>query len=99
MTPFSHALRQAWWKLRAPAPGGLLICGPSGSGKSALTAMLSHVLESHPQCRVHVVHIDCQAVETNTLATAKDHLEAQVIPTLVKFSKRWLSCGAWWKLA
>jgi hypothetical protein len=40
--------------------------------------MMSHILESHPECQAHVVHIDCQAVETDTLSTAKDQLETQV---------------------
>lgn len=70
--------RKLWWKLQAPAPGGLLVCGPEGSGKSALVALMGQILANHPVCETHVIHIDCRGIETETLSSAKEELEKQV---------------------
>ena len=70
--------RKAWWKLRAPKPGGLLVCGPAGSGKSALTGALGALLAGHPDCQAHFVQVNCQEIETDTLNNALEQLEAKV---------------------
>ena len=56
------------------SPGGLLICGPARSGKSALAALLGRLLAGHPDCQAHIIHISCRDVETDTLAHARDQL-------------------------
>ena len=70
--------RKLWWKLQAPPPGGLIICGPTGSTRSGLATLLGQVLASHTDCRTHVVHVDCQSIEIDTLSSAKEQLQEQV---------------------
>eukprot|EP00884_Botryococcus_braunii_P019130 jgi/Botrbrau1/5900/Bobra.0366s0078.1 len=52
-----HTCRKELWRMRARAPGGLLLCGPTGSGKSDLLTVLERVLTSDLNCLTHVVHI------------------------------------------
>lgn len=76
--PAALVCRQAWWQLRAPAPGGLLICGPTGSGTTELAKLLGDVLTQHPDCLAHVVHVDCASVDQDTLHSAQHTLSAKV---------------------
>lgn len=72
--------RKQWWKLRVPPPGGLLVCGTTISSRTALTGLLGDVLAHHPDCQAHVVHVDCQSIETETLSSAEEELEKHVQP-------------------
>ena len=76
----SRALRRkGWWKLGVPSPGGVLICSPTASSRSGLAALLGEVLAQHEQCLTHIVHIDCQDIETDTLSSALNQLGEQVV--------------------
>ncbi|CAK0784927.1 hypothetical protein CVIRNUC_008132 [Coccomyxa viridis] len=95
-----HTSRCLLAALDGPAPGGLLVCGPPGSGKSGLVAAVAHALSQDTMCRTHVVWIRCGEIETETLGKAKAHLlpllrEALMcMPALVVLDDLHLLCPA-----
>ena len=63
----AHVCRCAWCQLGLPAPGGMLICGPQGSGQADLAALLTARLSGHQQCHTHVVRVACSTLHATTL--------------------------------
>lgn len=64
---------QSWG---APRPGGLLVCGPAGSGKSALLAAAAAALQQHPECLTYTVTISCRDISAESARQA----QAQILP-------------------
>ncbi|BDA47966.1 probable peroxisome biogenesis factor 1 [Coccomyxa sp. Obi] len=95
-----HTSRRLLWTADAPPPGGLLVCGPAGSGKTALVRACAQALGRHPLCRTHVVWVNCRDVETETLAKAKSCLlpllreAAECMPSLLVLDDLELLCPA-----
>ncbi|KAK9907564.1 hypothetical protein WJX75_006024 [Coccomyxa subellipsoidea] len=101
LLPLLHdTSRRMLWAAKAPPPGGLLVCGPAGSGKTALIRKCAQALERHPLCRTHVVWVNCREVETSTLAKAKACLlpllreAAECMPSLLVLDDLELLCPA-----
>lgn len=58
--PYLALDSQLFWKSSAvPPPGGLLVVGGKGSGKTALLERSAAVLAEHPTTRCHVSRINC----------------------------------------
>lgn len=68
-------LLQAWG---VPRPGGLLVSGPAGSGKSALVAAAGQALELHPQCLTHTVMVKCREMTWEGGSHAQALISAKV---------------------
>ncbi|PRW56943.1 peroxisome biogenesis 1 isoform X1 [Chlorella sorokiniana] len=68
-----RSLLQSWG---APRPGGLLVCGPAGSGKSALLAGAAAALQAHPECLTYCVTVSCREIS----AEAASQAQAQILP-------------------
>lgn len=66
---------QSWG---VPRPGGLLVSGPAGSGKSALMAAAARALQRHPQCLAHSVVVSCREVGAEGAGHAQALLSAKV---------------------
>eukprot|EP00887_Chlorella_sp_A99_P002124 scaffold21.g2124.t1 len=66
-----RSLLQSWG---VPKPGGLLVAGPPGSGKSALAALLAAALRRHPQCLTHTVVVSCRELAAEGAHHAQTHL-------------------------
>ena len=64
-------LLQAWG---VPRPGGLLVSGPPGSGKSALVAAAAAALQRHPQCLTYPVVVRCREIT----AEGPTHVQALI---------------------
>ncbi len=60
----------------APRPGGLLVCGPAGSGKSALLASAAAALRQHPECLTYTVTVSCRDISAESAGQA----QAQIMP-------------------
>ena len=52
----------------APAPGGVLLCGPRGSGKSSVLSAIATVLGSNPACLAACSWLDCRSLAGEGLA-------------------------------
>ena len=68
-----RSLLQSWG---APRTGGLLVCGPAGSGKSALLAAAADMLQRHPQCLTYRVTLSCRDIS----AEGASQVQAQILP-------------------
>ncbi|KAK9837165.1 hypothetical protein WJX81_007626 [Elliptochloris bilobata] len=62
-------------RLQAPPPGGLLICGAAGSGKSGLAALVADMLAKDPHCHAHVVWVACGSIQAEPLSQAQRKME------------------------
>ena len=69
-----RSLLHAWG---TPRPGGLLITGPQGSGKSALVAAVGAALQAHPECLTHVVVVNCRELQAEGTAQARALISPQ----------------------
>ena len=68
-----RSLLQSWG---VPKPGGMLVSGPPGSGKSALAAVLGSVLLRHQECLTYTVVVSCRELTAEGTPQAR----AQLIP-------------------
>jgi hypothetical protein len=68
-----RSLLQSWG---VPRPGGLLVCGPAGSGKTALLAATAAVLGAHPECLTYTVTLSCRELS----AEGAQQAQAQILP-------------------
>lgn len=75
LTALSFHLLQSWG---VPRPGGLLVSGPAGSGKSALLAAAARALRAHPQCLTHTVVVRCREVGPEGAGHAQALVSAKV---------------------
>ena len=49
-------------------PGGLLLSGPAGCGKTGLAQLLAATLLQHPQTLTHTVTVNCQDLANDSPA-------------------------------
>ncbi|KAL4452226.1 hypothetical protein ABPG75_007888 [Micractinium tetrahymenae] len=68
-----RSLLQSWG---APRPGGLLVCGPAGSGKSGLLVAAAAALRQHPECLTYTVTVSCRDISAEGASQA----QAQILP-------------------
>ena len=71
-----RSLLQSWG---APRPGGLLVCGPAGSGKSAVLSAAARALQRHPECLTYTVTLSCREVSAEGASQA----QAQILPKVL----------------
>ncbi|KAK9829370.1 hypothetical protein WJX72_005440 [[Myrmecia] bisecta] len=96
----AQTARTSIYQLGSCAPGGLLICGTSGSGKTGLARLLAGQLEAHPACLAHVVHVDCGSLATESADAIKRQLSPLVqealdcMPSLLILDDLQLICAA-----
>ena len=72
-TPLSGC-RRALLEAGAPLPGGLLLCGPPGCGKSSLLRLVGDALRTQTNCQAHVVFISCRTVTADGWDALHKHL-------------------------
>ena len=77
------ARRAALQELGCPCPGGLLISGPPGCGKTGLAELVAHTLQHHPQSLTHTVIINCQDAASDNPANIMKYLIPKVSCYLV----------------
>ncbi|KAK9728067.1 Peroxisome biosynthesis protein pex1 [Basidiobolus ranarum] len=61
--------------LQLPAPGGLLIHGGAGSGKTMFCKTLLHELEKDPKTLTHLIVVDCSDLVKERPAVIKEKLQ------------------------
>ncbi len=66
---------QSWG---VPRPGGLLVSGPTGCGKTALLSAAAKALQRHPQCLTYPVVVRCREVASEGAGHAQAHISAKV---------------------
>jgi DNA replication protein DnaC len=81
-----RSLLQSWG---APRPGGLLVCGPAGSGKSAVLAAAASALRRHPECLTYTVTLSCREVSAEGASQA----QAQILPKVMWRGLEWVLVG------
>lgn len=52
------------------------MCGPAGSGKSALLAGAAAALQAHPECLTYCVTVSCREISAEGASQA----QAQILP-------------------
>ncbi|KAK9828356.1 hypothetical protein WJX74_010633 [Apatococcus lobatus] len=62
----------------APVPGGLLLCGPRGSGKTSILRGIAAVLGQTPACLAACTWLDCRKVAGEGLPALQRHLLSKV---------------------
>lgn len=66
--PYLAQQSQRFWKgATVPAPGGILVAGSRGSGKSALLERCATFLAQHPKTMCHVSRMNCRAMAGDKL--------------------------------
>ena len=66
--PYLAQQSQRFWKgATVPAPGGILVAGSRGSGKTALLERCAAFLASHPKTMCHVSRMNCRAMAGDKL--------------------------------
>jgi len=61
-----------------PTPGGLLLSGPAGCGKTGLAHLVATILQHHPQTLTHIVTVNCQDVANDSPPNIMKHLIPKV---------------------
>ncbi|KAK9802910.1 hypothetical protein WJX73_005371 [Symbiochloris irregularis] len=90
--------RCAWRRMRIPVPGGLLLCSQQAGSRTALADLLASRLSAHPDCRAHIVRLDCSALHGLSLPRMKQVLSpgvaeaVQCMPSLVLLEGLHLLC-------
>ncbi len=73
--PACWLLPQSWG---VPKPGGLLVSGPAGSGKSALVDAMGQALQRHQQCLAYPVMVRCREITIEGPGHAQALISAKV---------------------
>ncbi|KAJ3044723.1 Peroxisome biosynthesis protein pex1 [Rhizophlyctis rosea] len=73
--------RLGWGLLRKDlgAPGGLLVYGAHGSGKSALAKSIAQAMSRDPNILARVIHINCEKLHNQPLGKVKEKLTDRFI--------------------
>ena len=64
------------------APGGLLLSGPKGSGKTTTLRALSALLQLSPECLTATIWVACRSLAGETVVTLQQRLLQKVSPLL-----------------
>jgi len=69
-----------------PTPGGLLLSGPAGCGKTGLAHLVATILQHHPQTLTHIVTVNCQDVANDSPPNIMKHLIPKVSCITLSYS-------------
>ncbi|KAL0051151.1 hypothetical protein WJX82_002808 [Trebouxia sp. C0006] len=87
-------------QMGTPTPGGLLLSGPAGCGKTGLAHLVATILQHHPQTLTHIVTVNCQDVANDSPPNMMKHLIPKIqeamecMPSLLILDDLHLICPA-----
>ncbi|KAL6646354.1 hypothetical protein ACP70R_017962 [Stipagrostis hirtigluma subsp. patula] len=70
-------------RLKFPFPGHVLVYGPRGSGKTALTRASAKYFEDHKEILAHVMYIDCSKFALSKTKETKQAIEGSISEALL----------------
>ena len=81
-----HMVMQSFWRTAAvPPPGGILVSGGRGSGKTALLERCAAYLSEHPSTACHVSRMNCRDMAGDKLKRVRAyHLACHAMPCHTK---------------
>ncbi|KAM3190255.1 hypothetical protein ACQJBY_068446 [Aegilops geniculata] len=70
-------------RLKLPFPGHILVHGPRGSGKTALTRAAAKYFEDHQEILAHIIYMDCSKLAIGKAKETRQTIEESISEALL----------------